>query len=156
MNVDPLLLHCFVPIFNKFSSVKPFQGLGDPTHHTFIFEDEVNMEMIISTIPADKLTFAVKQSILEVKKIPEKEIIPVHQRMEMKITIYPIKVFEFGFVFYTFMFETKICLDLIQSCPNFEMKLCLNSFQSCSDCFLNKKSTVSIDLIDLKFILGNI
>ena len=101
--------------------------------HIFIFE--VIMEMRISTVPGDKLTFAVKQSILEMKKIMEKKIRPVHQRMEMKMKINPVQVFGFGFYFYTVMIETKLYFNSIQSCPHFETKLYLHLIQLCPNFF---------------------
>ena len=116
-NDDPLLLHFLVLIFNTFSSFNVFQGLGGPTHRNpfqgsthliFIFEDEVIMEMRISTVPGDKLTFSV---------------IPVHQKIEMTMKINPVRVFEFRFDFNTVMIKTKLCLNLIQSCQHFESKL---------------------------------
>ena len=101
-----------------FSSFNPFQYLGGHTHHILIFEyefimemristvltiqpiviskDEFIMEMKIITVPGDKLTLAVKQGILEMKII-EKEIIQVHQKIELKMIINPVQFFEFGF-----------------------------------------------------------
>ena len=65
----------------------------------------------------DSYIFTVKQSILEMKKIMKKKIIPVHQRIEMKMKNNPVQIFGFGFDFYI-MIQTKLCLNLIQSCPN--------------------------------------
>ena len=94
LNADPLSLRFLVILFNTFSSSIPFQGCGGPAHHNpfqglggpthrifriFTFED------------------AVMHSILEMKKIIEKEVIAVHQQMEIKITIYQLQVFKFEF-----------------------------------------------------------
>ena len=45
-----------------------------------IFIFYIIMEMKSSTVPDDKLIFAVNQSILEMKKIIKKKIITVHQK----------------------------------------------------------------------------
>ena len=111
--------------------------------------------MRISAVPGDKFTFSFKHSILEMKKIMEKEVIPVNQGMEMKITMNQVQVFEFGFDFDN-KIETKVCLNTIHLCPHFEIKLCLHPIQSCPKCFLNDKSTVSIDLIDSNVFWDNV
>ena len=62
-----------------FSSFKPFQGLGDPTQRIFIFK--VPMEKRISTVPGD----TIKDMSISIVLIIEMKILPVHQRMEMKL-----------------------------------------------------------------------
>ena len=46
-----------------------------------------------------------------------------------------VRVFGFGFDFFTVMIETKFCLNLIQSCMYFETKLCLHLIQLCPKYF---------------------
>lgn len=114
-----------VLLFDMFSSFKPFEGLGGPTQHIFIFIFEVHMDKRISTVPGDPIMVM----SIGFLSIMEMKILPVHQRMEMK------------------MKKMEIKKKFITSCLHSET----NAIQLCPNCFLN--STVLIDSIDSKCIL---
>ena len=134
----PLLLHFLVILSNTILSYKPFQGLGGPTHCIFTFEDEVMKNIMEKQVIPDHQRMKMKISFFQVQLFEfDFKDDGLHNIMNMKISFVQVQVFESGFDFET-KIETKLCFDKIYLYPHFKTKICLHLIWSCPKCFFIK------------------